>query len=152
MFPFSISTSSLPNIKNRLEKRLTAPLDAQEAGRPAQALPAPLLLLHRPEQRRPTGERRSLQQHGAAQHTGRAAGQLCLSEPHSQATAQHPHTEDAVAANSAHGERVLPTVGSGQSPTPATPSWSVCLFACLSQAHKIYGSFIFFLPSLKLVR
>lgn len=87
--------------------------DVQETGRTAKALPAPLLFLHRPEQRWPAGERRPLQQHGAAQHPSRASGQLSLPEPHSQAAAQHTHPEDALAANPAHGERALLTVGSG---------------------------------------
>lgn len=82
---------------------MTFPL--QKVGWTAKALPASLLLLHRSEQCWQTGERRPLQQHGAAQYPHAPTGQLYLPEPYTQTTTHHPHTEDTLIANSAHGEQ-----------------------------------------------
>lgn len=69
------------------------------------ALPAALLFLHRSKQRRQTGERGPLQQHGAAQHTSHNPSQLCFPEPDPKAAARNQNTEDPLAADPTHGEK-----------------------------------------------
>lgn len=78
---------------------------SQKARWKAEALPTALLFLHWAQQCWQIGERRTLQQHGAAQYTNCPPGQFRFPKPDPQAAAHNPYSEDTLTANPAHGEQ-----------------------------------------------